>query len=295
MSHLISPGKQFRESLKGDPLLQIVGTPNAYCAIMAKQVGFKALYLSGGALSAVTYGIPDLGIVSLDNVLIEVNRITDAVDTPLLVDIDTGFGSAFNIERTIRQMIKAGAAAIHIEDQISAKRCGHRPHKELVSTSEMVDRLTVAVLSKTDPDFFIIARTDALAVEGIDQALLRAKAYEATKVDAIFVEACHTLEEYQTFVKALKIPVLANLTEFGSTPLFTTQDLISVGVKMALYPFAATRMMNQAALQAYETIKNKGTQKELLGSMQTRDALYDFLHYRDYEDRLDSLLKKKIS
>jgi methylisocitrate lyase len=293
MSHLKSPGKCFREALHNETPLQVVGTPNAYSAIMAKRVGFKAIYLSGGALSAITYGIPDLGIISLDNVLVEVNRITDAVETPLLVDIDTGFGSAFNIERTIHQMIKAGAAAVHLEDQISAKRCGHRPHKELVTTEEMVDRLTVAVRSKTDPDFFIIARTDALAVEGIDQAISRAKAYEAAGVDAIFAEACRTLDEYRRFVQALRIPVLANITEFGETPLFTTNELREAGVKIALYPFAAARMMNQAALHTYETLKQKGTQRELLGAMQTRDALYDFLHYHDYEKRLDKLLKKE--
>ena len=290
MTEPLSPGKRFREALKNHSPLQIVGTPNAFSAIMAKKVGFKALYLSGGALSAFTYGLPDLGILTLENFLTEVNRITEAVDTPLLVDIDTGFGSAFNIERTIKLMIKAGAAAVHIEDQISAKRCGHRPKKELVSPREMVDRIHVAVSSRTDPSFFIIARTDALSVEGLEKALARAKAYEAAGADAIFPEACRTLDEYRAFVNALKIPVLANLTEFGSTPLFTLQELKSAGVKLALYPFAATRMMNQAALTTYETILKKGTQKDLIGSMQTREAMYDFLHYHDYESRLDRLL-----
>jgi len=287
-----SAGKRFREALKNHSPLQIVGTPNALSAIMAKKVGFKALYLSGGALSAFTYGLPDLGILTLENFLTEVNRITEAVDTPLLVDIDTGFGSAFNIERTIKLMIKAGAAAVHIEDQISAKRCGHRPKKELVSTQEMADRIHVAVASKTDPSFFIIARTDAVSVEGLEKALARAKAYEAAGADAIFAEACGNLEEYKAFVHTLRIPVLANITEFGSTPLFTLQELESAGVKMALYPFAATRMMNQAALITYETILKKGTQKDLIGSMQTREAMYDFLHYHDYENRLDRLLKE---
>jgi len=276
--------------MKG-PLLQIAGTPNALCALMAKSVGFKAIYLSGGALSALSYGVPDLGILSLDNFLIEVNRITEAVDTPLLVDIDTGFGSAFNIERTIRLMIKAGAAAVHIEDQISVKRCGHRPKKELVSQKEMCNRLRVAVASKTDPHFTIIARTDAVAVEGLESAIERAKAYEEVGADAIFAEACHTLDEFKAFVKAVKIPILANITEFGQTPLFTREELAHAGIKMALYPFAAARMMNQAALRAYEAIAHKGTQKELLGAMQTREAMYEFLHYHEYEKRLDTLFQ----
>ncbi len=292
MKEVQSAGARFRQALSAHSPLQIVGAPNALSAIMAKKVGFKALYLSGGALSAFTYGVPDLGILTLENFLIEVNRITEAVDTPLLVDIDTGFGSAFNIERTIKLMIKAGAAAVHIEDQISAKRCGHRPNKELVSVEEMVDRIRVAHASKTDPSFFILARTDAISVEGLEQAVLRAKAYEAAGADAIFAESCVSLDGYKAFVSALKIPVLANLTEFGSTPLFTVQELASVGVKMALYPFAATRMMNQAALRTYETILHKGTQKELLGAMQTREAMYEFLHYHDYETRLDQMLRK---
>jgi methylisocitrate lyase len=250
---------------------------------MAKELGFRAIYLSGGALSAVTYGVPDLGILSLDNVLIEVNRITDIVDIPLLVDIDTGFGGELNIRRTITQLIKAGAAAVHIEDQTHGKRCGHLPHKTLLSTEEMEGRLHAAISSKTDPDFFIIARTDAIAVEGVEKAIERAKAYEAVGADAIFAEACRTLAEYESFVKALKIPVLANITEFGVTPLFTTQELESVGVKMVLFPFAAARMMNQAAYTAYQTIRTKGTQKDLINSMQTRETLYEFIHYRDYE------------
>jgi methylisocitrate lyase len=282
-----SPGKRFREALKNQSPLQIAGTPTAFSAIMAKKVGFKAIYLSGGALSAFSYGLPDLGILSLENFLTEVNRITDAVDTPLLVDIDTGFGSAFNIERTIKLMIKAGAAAVHIEDQISSKRCGHRPKKKLVDSEEMTDRIRFAVESKIDPHFFIIARTDAVAVEGLQSAIDRAKAYEAAGADAIFAEACTTLDEYKAFVQALGIPVLANLTEFGSTPLFTLNELDKIGVKIALYPFAATRMMNQAALKAYETILHKGTQKELIGSMQTREAMYDFLRYHEYEERLN--------
>jgi methylisocitrate lyase len=286
-----SPGKRFREALHSEPVLQIVGTPTAYTALMAQRVGFKAIYLSGGALAAFTYGIPDLAITTVDNVLTEVNRITDVVDTPLLVDIDTGFGSALNIERTIKQLIKAKAAAAHIEDQIASKRCGHRPNKELVPTEEMVDRLKIATSSKTDPDFYIIARTDAVAVEGLESAIARAKAYEKAGADAIFAEACHTLADYKAFVKALKIPILANLTEFGETPLFTTQELSEVGIKMALFPFAATRMMNRAAFLTYKTIKEKGSQKELIGSMQTREELYDFLNYHAYEKRVDSLNK----
>jgi len=278
-----SPGKHFRTALQKEKTLQIVGVPNAYCALMAKQTGFKALYLSGGALSALSYGLPDLGILSLEDFLIETRRITDTVDLPLLVDIDVGFGSKWNIARTIKLMSKAGAAAVHIEDQIGAKRCGHRPNKSLVSQEEMVARLHAAIQSKSDPDFFIIARTDALAVEGLEKALTRARAYEAAGAEALFAEACTTLNEYQAFVAALKIPVLANITEFGETPLFSVQELAGIGIKMALYPFAAARMMNHAALKTYQTIKDKGTQKELLNEMQTREELYRFLNYYSYE------------
>src|SRR5579872_762715 len=278
-----SPGKHFRTALQKEKTLQIVGVPNAYCALMAKQTGFKALYLSGGALSALSYGLPDLGILSLEDFLIETRRITDTVDLPLLVDIDVGFGSKWNIARTIKLMSKAGAAAVHIEDQIGAKRCGHRPNKSLVSQEEMVARLHAAIQSKSDPDFFIIARTDALAVEGLEKALTRARAYEAAGAEALFAEACTTLNEYQAFVAALKIPVLANITEFGETPLFSVQELAGIGIKMALYPFAAARMLNHAALKTYQTIKDKGTQKELLNEMQTREELYRFLNYYSYE------------
>ncbi|MDF3054318.1 MAG: prpB [Gammaproteobacteria bacterium] len=286
-----SPGKQFRTALAEAHPLQIMGTPNAYCAIMAKQIGIKSIYLSGGALAAMSYGLPDLGITTLEDVLVDVRRITDAVDTPLLVDIDTGWGSMFNIQRAIRQMTKYGAAAVHIEDQIFAKRCGHRPNKELVSKEEMVDRVTAAVSAKTDPDFFIIARTDAVASEGMSAAIERAQAYQDAGADGIFAEAVTELVDYQIFAQALDIPVLANITEFGKTALFTAEELSEVGIKMMLYPLTAARMMNQAALKCYQTVKIKGTQAELIHHMQTREELYTFLGYHAYEDALDKLRK----
>lgn len=282
-----TPGMRFRQALDTHFPLQIVGTPNAFSAMMAEKVGFKAIYLSGGALSAFTYGLPDLGILTLENFLSEASKMTDAVDIPLLVDIDTGFGTPLNIERTIKLMIKAGVAAVHIEDQVSAKRCGHRPKKSLVNTREMVDRIRAAAKSKTDPAFFLIARTDAVAVEDLQRAVSRAKAYEAAGADAIFVEACSSLEEYQAFVRVLNVPVLANITEFGATPLFTKDELKEIGIKMILYPFAAVRMMNQACLKTYQTIMETGSQKALLGSMQTREEMYEILNYHQFEGRFD--------
>lgn len=278
----------FQTLLTNPQPLQIMGTPNAYCAIMAKQVGVKAIYLSGGGVAAISYGLPDLGITSLENVLEDAKRITDAVDTPLLVDIDTGWGSELNIQRTIQQMIKCGVAAVHIEDQIASKRCGHRPNKKIVPIAEMVSRIKTAVAAKTDPDFFIMARTDAIASEGLFAAIDRAKAYQDAGADGIFAEAVTQLSDYQAFSKALNIPILANITEFGQTPLFTVEELASVGVKMVLYPLTAARMMNAAALKAYQTVIEKGTQASLIDHMQTRKALYEFLNYYAYEEVLDA-------
>ncbi|MBK2295681.1 methylisocitrate lyase [Francisella philomiragia] len=289
-----SSGKKFRTVLERNTPLQIVGTVNAYSAILAKSVGFEAIYVSGGALSAVSYGMPDLGIIDLNDVLIDVNRITNAVDIPVIVDIDTGFGDAFGISRTIKSMIKVGAAGIHIEDQVSQKRCGHRPNKQLVSSEEMCDRLVIADNQrlKLDPDFYLIARTDAIASEGIEKAVERALAYQNCGVDAIFVEACQSLADYKLFTEALDIPILANITEFGSTPLFTVTELSSVNVGIILYPFTATRMMNQSALEAYKVVKNQGTQKEIIQKMQTREELYNYLGYHKYEDYLDGIFEK---
>ena len=290
--NIITAGERFRQALAAHKPLQILGTPNAYSAIMAERLGASALYISGGALAVMSYGLPDLGIFTLEDVLIDAHRITDAVKTPLIVDIDVGFGGAFNIERTIHKMITAGVAGVHIEDQVTQKRCGHRPNKELVSIDEMCDRVRVAANAKTDPSFFLIARTDAYASEGLQAAIDRATAYVAAGADGIFAEALGTLEDYRTFCKAVKVPVLANITEFGKTPLFTVEELQSVGVSMVLYPFAATRMMNAAAEKAYQTLLKQGTQKSLIPEMQTRETMYDYIGYHDYEDRLDALLKK---
>lgn len=287
LNHQLSPGAKFREALTQEKPLQIIGTVNAYCALMAERVGFKAIYLSGGACANISYGLPDLGITSLENVLADVWRITSASSLPLLVDIDTGWGNELNIHRTISQMIKAGVGAVHMEDQVSAKRCGHRPGKELVETQEMVDRVKAAVAAKTDPDFFIIARTDALATEGLSSAIDRANAYVEAGADAIFAEAVTRLEEYQSFVQKINAPILANITEFGKTPLFTFDELRHAGVSMMLYPWAATRAMNAAAQRAYETIFQQHTQQDLIESMQTRETLYDFLNYYQYEKKLD--------
>ncbi len=292
MTTSLSAGAPFRAAITAEKPLQIIGAINAYHAMLATQSGFKAIYLSGGGVAAGSLGLPDLGISTLEDVLVDVRRITDAVDTPLLVDIDTGFGGAFNIARTIKSVAKAGAAAVHIEDQVSAKRCGHRPNKAIVSLEEMVDRVKAAVDARTDADFVIMARTDALAVEGLQSAIDRACACVEAGADMIFPEAMTELGMYKQFVDAVKVPVLANITEFGSTPLFTVDELASADVSMVLYPLSAFRAMNQAALNVYQAVKRDGTQKNVLDTMQTRMALYDHLGYHAYEQKLDSLFKK---
>jgi methylisocitrate lyase len=286
-----SAGARFRKALTEESPLQVIGTINANHALLAKRAGFKAIYLSGGGVAAGSLGIPDLGITGLEDVLVDVRRITDVCDTPLLVDIDTGFGaSAFNIARSVRSINKAGAAAIHIEDQVGAKRCGHRPNKELVSKAEMVDRIKAAVDARVDDSFVIMARTDALAVEGIDSALDRASAYIAAGADALFPEAITDLATYKKFTDVIKVPVLANITEFGMTPLFTTSELASVGVGIVLYPLSAFRAMNKAAENVYETVRKDGSQKAVLDTMQTREELYQRINYYEYENALDKLL-----
>jgi methylisocitrate lyase len=290
---LLSSGARFRAALAAEQPLQIVGTINANHALMARQVGYKAIYLSGGGVAAGSLGMPDLGINTLDDVLTDVRRITDVCDLPLLVDVDTGFGpSAFNIARTVKGLIKFGAAALHIEDQVGAKRCGHRPGKEIVSAAEMADRVKAAVDAKTDKDFFVIARTDAIAVEGIDRAIERVLACVEAGADGVFAEAAGDLATYRRFAAAVKVPVLANITEFGSTPLFTIDELRSADVAMALYPLSAFRAMNKAALNVYTAIRREGTQKQVVDSMQTRMELYDVIGYHDYEQRLDALFAK---
>ena len=292
-----SAGARFRAAVAAEKPLQIVGTINAYHARLAEREGYKAIYLSGGGVAAGSLGVPDLGISNLDDVLTDIRRITDASSLPLLVDVDTGFGSsAFNVARTVKSLIKFGAAAMHIEDQVGAKRCGHRPNKELVTQQEMVDRIKAAVDAKTDPDFVVMARTDALAVEGFDKAVERAVACKEAGADMIFPEAITDLAMYKKFADAVQVPILANITEFGQTPLFTVQELASADVAMALYPLSAFRAMNTAALNVYRAIRKDGTQKNVLGSMQTRDELYDFLGYHNYETKLDALFaqsKKK--
>lgn len=285
---MISAGKRFREALAAESPLQIVGTINANHALLAKAAGFKAIYLSGGGVSAGSLGMPDLGILTLEDVLIDVRRIAAVCDLPILVDIDTGFGpSAFNIERTIKSLISAGAAAAQIEDQISAKRCGHRPNKEVVTLDEMVDRITAAASARGSDPFYLIARTDSLAIEGIDSAINRAKAYVKAGADAIFAEAVTDLDQYRKFTSELSVPVLANLTEFGMTPLFTIEQLKSVNVGMALYPLSAFRAMNKAASEVFQAIKGLGTQKSMLERMQTREELYKSINYHQYEQALD--------
>ena len=289
-----SAGARFRLSLREEQPLQIVGAINAYHARLAQRTGYRAIYLSGGGVAAGSLGLPDLGISNLDDVLTDIRRITDVCDLPLLVDVDTGFGSsAFNIARTTRSLIKFGAGAMHIEDQVGAKRCGHRPGKELVSLDEMVDRVKAAADARTDPDFVIMARTDALAVEGLQSAIDRACACVEAGADAIFPEAMTELSMYRQFVEAVKVPVLANITEFGSTPLFTVDELRSANVGMVLYPLSAFRAMNQAALNVYRHIREDGTQRDVVDTMQTRADLYDFLGYHDYENKLDALFARK--
>jgi len=292
MTTLTSAGARFRQALTLEKPLQIIGAINAYHALLATQTGYKALYLSGGGVAAGSLGLPDLGISTLEDVLIDVRRITDATETPLLVDIDTGFGGAFNIARSIKSIIKAGAAAVHIEDQVQAKRCGHRPNKAIVSQAEMVDRIKAAVDAKTDPDFVIMARTDALAVEGLQSAIDRACACVEAGADMIFPEAVTELGMYRQFAAAVKVPVLANITEFGSTPLFTVDDLRNADVSMVLYPLSAFRAMNQAALKVYEAVRKDGTQQNVLNLMQTRAELYEHLNYHAFEQKLDELFQK---
>jgi methylisocitrate lyase len=290
----MSAGKRFREAVDQERPLQVIGTINAYHALMAKRVGYRAIYLSGGGVAAGSLGMPDLGISNLDDVLTDIRRITDVCDLPLLVDVDTGFGaSAFNVGRTTKALIKFGAAAMHIEDQVGAKRCGHRPGKELVSREEMCDRIKAAVDARTDPAFVVMARTDSLASEGLDAAIERTRRYVAAGADMIFPEAVSDLKTYAKFVQAAKVPVLANITEFGKTPMFTLDELRSVNVAIALYPLTAFRAMNKAALKAYETVRKRGSQKESLGDMQTRDELYEFLDYHSYEKKLDELFAKE--
>lgn len=287
-----SAGERFRAALAAESPLQIVGTINANHALLAKRAGYRAIYLSGGGVAAGSLGLPDLGISTLEDVLVDVRRITAVCDLPLLVDIDTGFGpSAFNIARTITSLIAAGAGAAHIEDQIVAKRCGHRPNKEVVSVAEMSDRIKAASTARGSDSFYLIARTDAIAVEGLDAGIERAKAYVAAGADAIFAEAVHTLDDYKRFATGVRVPVLANITEFGLTPLFTIDELRGAGVAMALYPLSAFRAMNKAAELVFETIRRDGSQKSVLGSMQTREELYERINYYEYERSLDQYRK----
>ncbi|CAG9424923.1 methylisocitrate lyase [Providencia alcalifaciens] len=288
-----SAGQKFREAVNSESPLQLVGTINANHALLAQQAGYKAIYLSGGGVAAGSLGIPDLGISTLDDVLIDIRRITDVCDLPLMVDADIGFGpSAFNVARTVKSMAKAGAAGLHLEDQVGAKRCGHRPNKEIVSTQEMVDRIKAAVDARTDENFVIMARTDALAVEGLEAALERASAYIEAGADMLFPEAITELGMYQQFTRHTQVPVLANLTEFGQTPLFTLDELRSVGIAIALYPLSAFRAMNKAAEQVYTTLRQQGTQKNVVSLMQTREELYKSINYYQYEEKLDALFSQ---
>jgi len=295
MSDPVAPGMCFRMALESEKPLQIVGVINAYAARLAERAGFRALYLSGGGVAAASLGLPDLGITTLEDVLIDARRITDCSDLPLLVDVDTGFGGAFNIARTVRSLIKVGAAALHIEDQVQAKRCGHRPGKALVSKEEMVDRIKAAVDARSDPSFGIMARTDALAVEGLPAALDRAAAYVEAGADFLFPEALTDISMYAEFRRVAGAPVLANMTEFGKTPLRTAPELGQAGVDMVLYPLSAFRAMSAAALAVYRTIRGAGTQEALLPQMQTRDQLYEILGYHAYEQKLDELFSKEES
>ena len=289
-----SAGAAFRQAVKEESPLQVIGAINANHALLAKRAGFRAIYLSGGGVAAGSLGLPDLGISNLDDVLTDVRRITDVCDLPLLVDVDTGFGSsAFNVARTVKSMIKFGAAAIHIEDQVGAKRCGHRPGKEIVSKQEMVDRIKAAVDARTDPDFVIMARTDALAVEGLDAAIERAVACVEAGADMIFPEAITELAMYQQFAQAVGVPILANITEFGATPLFTVEELKTADVGIALYPLSAFRAMNKAAENVYNAVRREGTQKNVVDTMQTRMELYDRIGYHDFEQKLDALFAQQ--
>ena len=289
MSQSTSTGARFRAAVAAESPLQVMGAITAYAGLMARRVGYKALYLSGGGVAANSLGVPDLGISTMEDVLIDARRIVDATGLPLLVDIDTGWGGAFNIGRTIRSFERAGVAAVHMEDQVGQKRCGHRPNKEVVPKAEMVDRVKAAVDGRTDAGFVIMARTDAAAVEGIDAAIERAIAYVEAGADMIFPEAMNSLADYARFKDAVKVPILANLTEFGSTPFFTTDELRGAGVDIALYCCGAYRAMNKAALNFYETVRREGTQKGIVDTLQTRAELYDYLGYHAYEDKLDAL------
>ena len=289
----MSAGARFRAALEAEQPLQIAGTINAYTALLAERAGFRAIYLSGAGVANASFGLPDLAMTTLNDVCEDVRRISSATDLPLLVDADTGWGSAFMIGRTIRELIRAGAAACHLEDQVAVKRCGHRPGKALVDAAEMCDRLKAAADGRTDDDFVIMARTDAHAVEGQQAAIDRAAAYVEAGADMIFAEALTTLDEYRQFTDVIKVPVLANLTEFGKTPLFTTAELQGVGVRMALYPLSAFRAMSAAALQVFETLRREGTQAAMVDTMQTRMELYDVLGYQAYEDKLDELFQEK--
>ncbi len=284
-----SAGKLFREAVVKNKPLQVVGTINAYCAMMAETLGHKAIYLSGGGVANSSYGLPDLGMTSLDNVLEDVKRITSASSLPLLVDVDTGWGGAFNIARTVKEMTRAGCGAIHIEDQVSQKRCGHRPNKAIVSESEMVDRIKAASDARDDENFVIMARTDALAVEGLAAAIDRAAACVNAGADMIFPEAMKELADYKAFSEAVQVPILANITEFGATPLFDVTELAGAGVQIVLYPLSAFRAMNKAAEEVYKELLTQGTQKDLLTKMQTREELYEYLGYHEFEKKLDSL------
>ena len=289
----MTPGLLFKKAIEAERPLQVIGAINAYHAKLAEKTGYKAIYLSGGGVAAGSLGVPDLGISTLEDVLIDIRRITDSSSLPLLVDVDTGFGGAFNIARTIRSVEKSGAAAVHIEDQIQAKRCGHRPNKSIVSQNEMVARIKSAVDAKNDENFVIMARTDALAVEGLQSAIDRACACVEAGADMIFPEAINDLDTYKKFTKSVDVPVLANITEFGATPLFSLDELDSVGIAIALYPLSAFRAMNKAALNIYKGLREEGTQKNLVEQMQTREELYEFLDYHEYEKKLDQLFKKE--
>jgi len=291
----MSPGKKFRQAIINNKPLQVVGTINPYCAMMAEQLGHQAIYLSGGGVANASYGLPDLGMTSLNDVIADVQRITSATSLPLLVDIDTGWGGAFNIAKTIRDMEKAGAAAVHIEDQVAQKRCGHRPNKEIVSTQEMADRIKSAVDARNDKDFFIMARTDAFAQEGLEAAIKRAQAYVAAGADGIFAEAIQTEAHYRAFAAAIDVPLLANITEFGQTELWNKQQLGEWGCAMVLYPLSAFRAMNKAAELVYKTLLEDGDQKAVVDTMQTRMELYDYLGYHDYEQKLDALFADEKS
>ena len=292
MSQKLTAGGRFRRALAENQPLQVVGTINAYSAIMAERIGHKAIYLSGAGVANASYGLPDLGMTSLENVLEDVRRITAASELPLLVDIDTGWGGAFNISRTIKEMIRAGAAAVHIEDQVAQKRCGHRPNKEIVSKTEMVDRIKAAVDARTDDDFFVMARTDAFAQEGLDAAIERAQACIEAGADGIFAEAVTELEHYRAFKDALNVPILANITEFGKTKLYNAQELGEAGADIVLYPLSAFRAMNKAAENVYTSILQNGDQQAVVDTMQTREELYDYLNYHQFEQKLDELFQK---